>query len=1291
MKHRTRSGLSMANRRVGATDVVGAPPGAPPCRVSRQVRLTRPRTLAHVATLAVLVAGLMSAPVLGCAAAQPPSLGSGAPASFSASTDGTGSSWGGNGTSSWQGSPAGGFPSQSGVQAGPSILDEVRSVSLPAQPTIHYADYNVSSGSEAGSPATDSSLQTGNNPYWEAYDPINGNVYVADHNGSSVSIIDGATESANSVTVGLNPLLLTVDLQTNAIYVPNSGASSVSVIQGGSGSVTTLPLKGCTYPHSVTFDPVNGYLYVPCYGSAKIAIINGASNHSAGSFKGTLTTGNDPANAALDETNGLLYVTNLGSNTVTVVNTVTNSIKKATIHVKTSPNFAVYNPSNGEVYVGDGGTNFVSIISVASNICIHNETVGTDPTGLVYDPGNSEVYVLNSVSNNVTIIQGSSNVVRALSVGTHPRVGTFDSANGFVYVANSQSASVSAINTSSNQVVTVYAGSHPWSAQFDSGNGAVYVANGASNNVTVIPTAALIPQQSAPPVGSTPSLAAVDTWNGLVYIPNRGSSTISILNSTTGQRVKTLTLTTGWEPWSATFDSVNGCVYVPENGAHVVTIVNGTRFLGNITTGKNPRFATVDPANDRVFVLNHGSSTVGVVSGATNANISWFKTGKTPQEAVYDPADGYLYIAAYGANVVDIVNPTTYVLVAHPTSDVHPMSPVYDPVDEDVYVGTEQGNYIDYLSGTTLSSLQTGSVYGSDSGVFDPANGFVYFAQSGGGVAVVNGTSLAREISTDEDGAWATVDPGNGLVVVSNSNASNATIIDGLLDLSSAATGAGPAYSCFVPVSGAIYIDYDGGSSGVTVLEMQGPIPVVSKLDFVANSTNTSISLQVSPHSANVQLSWGNASTEAIFHQNVAVSHSGGASAFLNYLEPSEQYDSVISIHATGDVPSEIVSFWKTGSDHSLWINGTVYNAAGTTRTPSGMGVEVTCARPVGTNKFLYRSVETNSLGQYSVFLGQGGNGDPGNMTNCNVLDNGLYSGYNVSVLDTDWPRYFNETIFTWNSQLVNFYLPHRFVSPYFPVVLDFSNAPAGYSMFEFTQGTETSLKTEFSYSWTLGGQAGPTGGLFSGSSSNSTEFTEGSGGGVLSQNGTLDYVAQTYESGTVAFSALSRSWAQTALGLYLGKPHLYQNGTFAQKNRSFTPPVDWLTPSNVTPDNLYYLTAGNLKLMDNVLLNQSGKGYYGYVTTSTTNSSSSGYGVTFSLTVGLPGVGSAGLSFGASWSQTSSTKNSQTLEWTILRPVGDPAICADVLGQGGHGKYADVLGIYTWTPTQQDIQQGHC
>ncbi|MGA8664605.1 MAG: hypothetical protein WB809_06035 [Thermoplasmata archaeon] len=417
---------------------------------------------------------------------------------------------------------------------------------------------------------------------------------------------------------------------------------------------------------------------------------------------------------------------------------------------------------------------------------------------------------------------------------------------------------------------------------------------------------------------------------------------------------------------------------------------------------------------------------------------------------------------------------------------------------------------------------------------------------------------------------------------------------------------------------------------------------------------------------------------------------------FIDYLKPMATYDFKVSAATSCSDSSgnhnyvgSLTSTWTMIADSSNAWAGIVKDAAGSVPTYYPMPVWVTCNLAGG--QLMNWTGTTGSNGVYSVSMGSYSG------SACGSFSIIVYNSYCITTPSAQtgydgepfqyfysqacsqysgplWSGHFNETIVTYAPQWMHFVIPQNFISPYYPAVLDFSNAFNGYSTLQFETGTSSTLTTEMSYSWSIGGGSGPT---ISGSSTTSAAYTIGTSGGVESTNGPLDYIVQQETTGMVLFDAFDRAWQQTEVTLF--GPFL--NGEPAAQNPNFQQPSSWLTPGTSAPD-VYYVTDQSVnKVMDDVYLNDPGFFYTGSVATSTTIASGGSYSISFPLTVSLPGVGSVSVSVGAGWSQTSSTTYSSTLSWSAGEINGGSAVCIDVLGEGGSGNYADMVGIIEWTP----------
>jgi YVTN family beta-propeller protein len=342
-------------------------------------------------------------------------------------------------------------------------------------------DQNTVSAISGSTNAVVANVTVGINPEALTVDSANGDVYIADfgpgvHGNpysfgmANVSVISAATNMViATVPIGTYPISLAFDPANGDIYVANYMSNNVTVISSSSNSVVATIAVGM-FPTAVAFDPNNDEIYVanegpgfePGSGPAapgSVSVISSSTN----SVVATVSIAGSSAGGevfAFDTITGNVYLANNGyspANTVTVISGSTNSVI-ATLPVGTFPSGLAFDPSNGDIYVAripdpDSISNSLLVISGSTNTVLANVTVGAALGTITFDPINDNIYLTDSIQpypssviGSVYTISGLTNMVIAnVTVGLDPYWTAFDPANGNVYIANSGSDSVSVI------------------------------------------------------------------------------------------------------------------------------------------------------------------------------------------------------------------------------------------------------------------------------------------------------------------------------------------------------------------------------------------------------------------------------------------------------------------------------------------------------------------------------------------------------------------------------------------------------------------------------------------------------------------------------------------------------------------------------------------------------------------------------------------------------------------------------------------------------------------------------
>lgn len=92
-----------------------------------------------------------------------------------------------------------------------------------------------------------------------AYNPSNESVYVANHGGNYISVIQG-TNWITNVQVGNSPFAMAYDPGNQFMFVTNYYSNSVSVIDSSNTVVSTVQVRH--KPTKIAYNPLDGYMYV---------------------------------------------------------------------------------------------------------------------------------------------------------------------------------------------------------------------------------------------------------------------------------------------------------------------------------------------------------------------------------------------------------------------------------------------------------------------------------------------------------------------------------------------------------------------------------------------------------------------------------------------------------------------------------------------------------------------------------------------------------------------------------------------------------------------------------------------------------------------------------------------------------------------------------------------------------------------------------------------------------------------------------------------------------------------
>lgn len=248
------------------------------------------------------------------------------------------------------------------------------------------------------------SIPVGNDPFDVAYGAAN-DIFVTNNGSNNVSVIhvvlsrNYTAVDVASVPVGSNPTGEAYDPTDGELFVANEGSDTVSAISGATDRVnSTIPVG--PDPIGVAYDPSSGDVLVADHGSSNLTVISASSHRVVGNLSlaaGARGQPGAPYDIAVDTADSRVYVTDEGARAISVINATTLQVL-SNVSVD-DPGYTVdlqgiaYDSGDGQVYAGGGA---LSLVVLEPNGSV--KFANMDPSGVAYDPQTGAVCVTNTAN-----------------------------------------------------------------------------------------------------------------------------------------------------------------------------------------------------------------------------------------------------------------------------------------------------------------------------------------------------------------------------------------------------------------------------------------------------------------------------------------------------------------------------------------------------------------------------------------------------------------------------------------------------------------------------------------------------------------------------------------------------------------------------------------------------------------------------------------------------------------------------------------------------------------------------
>jgi YVTN family beta-propeller protein len=362
---------------------------------------------------------------------------------------------------------------------------------------------------------TTTSIPAGTAPSAVAVNPLTNQIYVTNYN-NIVTVINGSTNNTTTLTVGSDPDAVAVNPVTNTIYVANYVSSTVSVINGSTNTVSSTTIPVGKYPTQIAINTAIDKVYVLNNGDKTVTVIDGSTN----TVITTVTVGDSPSAIAVDQVTNKIYVANSNLDNYPVPGTATVidgvSYSTTTVNCGIEPFAIAVNPLTNMIYVVNKDGNSVTVINGATNATT-TLSVGTAPFAVAVNPVSNKIYVPDagpvSGSYYISVIDGATNFITTLSAGSQPAAVAVNPMTNQVYIANQESNNVTALTEQQVQTVPIVTTIQPLTG---------------NQTTSLVPTFNFTAANTLTTATPNNLLYQVDTWQGpWTASTNQGSGSFS--------------------------------------------------------------------------------------------------------------------------------------------------------------------------------------------------------------------------------------------------------------------------------------------------------------------------------------------------------------------------------------------------------------------------------------------------------------------------------------------------------------------------------------------------------------------------------------------------------------------------------------------------------------------------------------------------------------------------------------------------------------------------------------------
>jgi len=292
-------------------------------------------------------------------------------------------------------------------------------------------------------------------------------------------------------------------------------------------------------------------------------------------------------------------------------------------------------------------------------------------------------------------------------------------------------------------------------------------------------------------VGEDPGYGIYFPGRNKVYIVNEGDGTVSVIDASTDEKIRDITV--GDQPVGACADEDAGLLYVTNAGDDTVSVIDTATdtVIDTISVPGGPSSCVVDSGDGDVYTGNRDDDTVVIIDRETRQIKKLVPVDEYPCVCGIDDSSGGLYVTNRNSNTVTIIDTVEETVKETVVVGQSPRGCALNKTTHEVYIVNRNDNtvtIIDTSPGNEGDVKDTITLPPSDSGpdcsgccpVNESTNNIYISNRNSNTVTLIDGSShtVSDSLPVQDDPGCLALDASGGSIYICNTNRNVVTIVD---------------------------------------------------------------------------------------------------------------------------------------------------------------------------------------------------------------------------------------------------------------------------------------------------------------------------------------------------------------------------------------------------------------------------------------------------------------------------------------------------------------------------------